>query len=180
MVAPGQGRGQRAVAIVCCHHPGHPGHRRGSPAGRRTAYPAGGVGAGPRHDRGGCGCWPGTLGGRQPDGGSAAARNDDHPDPPRARPLVCGQVADSPVGQHRGDLAQALNLDPVGQGGRPSSACKFVHVGLANHAGPDGTGGWAGKFLDDSDQDCKESVSDGSRRCDDTQCCHQRHSRRRG
>ena len=35
----------------------------------------------------------------------------------------------------------ALNLAPVpaGRGGQPSSACKFVLVGLASHAGPDGT-----------------------------------------
>jgi hypothetical protein len=35
----------------------------------------------------------------------------------------------------------ALNLTPVpaDRGGQPSSACKFVLVGLANHAGPDGT-----------------------------------------
>ena len=35
----------------------------------------------------------------------------------------------------------ALNLAPVpaDRGGQPSSACKFVLVGLANHAGPDGT-----------------------------------------
>jgi len=36
----------------------------------------------------------------------------------------------------------ALNLAPVpaDRGGQLSSACKFVLVGLANHAGPDGTG----------------------------------------
>jgi hypothetical protein len=36
----------------------------------------------------------------------------------------------------------ALNLGPVpaGRGGQPSSAREFVLVGLANHAGPDGTG----------------------------------------
>ena len=36
----------------------------------------------------------------------------------------------------------ALNLAPVpvDRGGQPSSACKFVLVGLANHAGPDGMG----------------------------------------
>jgi hypothetical protein len=36
----------------------------------------------------------------------------------------------------------ALNLAPVpvGRDGQPSSACKFVPVGLADHAGPDGTG----------------------------------------
>jgi Helix-turn-helix domain len=28
----------------------------------------------------------------------------------------------------------------LGRGGQPSSACTFVLVGLANHAGPDGTG----------------------------------------
>jgi hypothetical protein len=35
----------------------------------------------------------------------------------------------------------ALNLAPVpaDRGGQPSSACKYL-VGLANHAGPDGTG----------------------------------------
>jgi hypothetical protein len=38
-------------------------------------------------------------------------------------------------------ISRALNLAPVpaGRGGQPSSACKFVLVGLANHAGPDGT-----------------------------------------
>jgi Helix-turn-helix domain len=39
-------------------------------------------------------------------------------------------------------ISWALNLAPVpaDRGGQPSSACKFVPVGLANHAGPDGTG----------------------------------------
>jgi hypothetical protein len=39
-------------------------------------------------------------------------------------------------------ISWALNLAPVpaDRGGQPSSACKFVVVGLANHAGPDGTG----------------------------------------
>lgn len=39
-------------------------------------------------------------------------------------------------------ICWALNLAPVpaGRRGQPSSACKFVLVGLANHAGPDGTG----------------------------------------
>jgi hypothetical protein len=48
-------------------------------------------------------------------------------------------------------ISWALNLAPVpaDRGGQPSSACKFVLVGLANHAGPDGTaafplGGQAG------------------------------------
>src|SRR6266480_3226372 len=38
-------------------------------------------------------------------------------------------------------ISWALNLSPVpaDRGGQPSSACKFVLVGLANHAGPDGT-----------------------------------------
>ena len=38
-------------------------------------------------------------------------------------------------------ISWALNLAPVPAdcGGQPSSACKFVLVGLANHAGPDGT-----------------------------------------
>ena len=38
-------------------------------------------------------------------------------------------------------MSWALNLAPVpaDRGGQPSSACKFVLVGLANHAGPDGT-----------------------------------------
>jgi hypothetical protein len=37
-------------------------------------------------------------------------------------------------------ISWALNLAPVpaGRGGHPSSACKFVLVALANHAGPDG------------------------------------------
>src|SRR5689334_22705012 len=39
-------------------------------------------------------------------------------------------------------ISWALNLAPVpaDRGGRPSSACRFVLVGLANHAGADGTG----------------------------------------
>ena len=39
-------------------------------------------------------------------------------------------------------ISSALNLAPVpaNRGGQASSACKFVLVGLANHAGPDGTG----------------------------------------
>jgi Helix-turn-helix domain len=39
-------------------------------------------------------------------------------------------------------ISWALNLAPVpaDRGGQPSSACKLVLVGLANHAGPDGTG----------------------------------------
>ena len=38
-------------------------------------------------------------------------------------------------------ISWALNLAPVpaDRSGHPSSACKFVLVGLANHAGPDGT-----------------------------------------
>jgi hypothetical protein len=38
-------------------------------------------------------------------------------------------------------ISWALNLAPVpaDRSGQPSSACKFVLVGLANHAGPDGT-----------------------------------------
>jgi hypothetical protein len=39
-------------------------------------------------------------------------------------------------------ISWALNLAPLpaDRGGQPSSACKFVLVSLANHAGPDGTG----------------------------------------
>jgi hypothetical protein len=39
-------------------------------------------------------------------------------------------------------ISWALNLAPVpaDRGGRPSSTRKFVLVGLANHAGPDGAG----------------------------------------
>jgi Helix-turn-helix domain len=39
-------------------------------------------------------------------------------------------------------ISWALNLAPVpaDRGGQPSTACKFVLVGLANHTGPDGTG----------------------------------------
>ncbi len=39
-------------------------------------------------------------------------------------------------------ISWALNLAPVpaDRSGQPSGACKFVLVGLANHAGPDGTG----------------------------------------
>jgi hypothetical protein len=39
-------------------------------------------------------------------------------------------------------ISWALNLAPVpaDRGGRPSSPCRFVLAGLANHAGPDGTG----------------------------------------
>jgi Helix-turn-helix domain len=41
-----------------------------------------------------------------------------------------------------GAISWALNLAlvPADRGGQPSSACKFVLAGLANHAGPDGTG----------------------------------------
>jgi hypothetical protein len=43
-------------------------------------------------------------------------------------------------------ISWALNLAPVpaDRGGQPSSACKFVLVGLANHAGPGGTAAPAG------------------------------------
>jgi hypothetical protein len=39
-------------------------------------------------------------------------------------------------------ISWALNLAPApaDRSGQPSAACKFVLVGLANHAGPDGTG----------------------------------------
>jgi hypothetical protein len=39
-------------------------------------------------------------------------------------------------------ISWALNLAPVpaDRGGQPTSACKFVLVGLANHVGPDGVG----------------------------------------
>lgn len=39
-------------------------------------------------------------------------------------------------------ISWGLNLAPVpaGRGGQLSSACTFVLVGLANHAGPDDTG----------------------------------------
>jgi hypothetical protein len=39
-------------------------------------------------------------------------------------------------------ISWALNLAPVpaDRRGQPSSACKFVLVGLANHVGPDGSG----------------------------------------
>lgn len=38
-------------------------------------------------------------------------------------------------------ISWALNLAPVpSDRNGPSSGCKFVLVGLANHAGPDGTG----------------------------------------
>ena len=42
-------------------------------------------------------------------------------------------------------ISWALNLAPVpaDRGGQPSSACKFVLVGLANHAGPDGSGAFS-------------------------------------
>lgn len=38
-------------------------------------------------------------------------------------------------------ICWALNLapGPADRGGQPSSTCKFVLVGLANHAGPNGT-----------------------------------------
>ena len=38
-------------------------------------------------------------------------------------------------------ISWTLNLAPVpaDRGGQPSSACKFVLVGLAYHAGPDGS-----------------------------------------
>lgn len=42
-------------------------------------------------------------------------------------------------------ISWALTLapDPADRGGQPSSACEFVLVGLANHAGPDGTGAFS-------------------------------------
>jgi Helix-turn-helix domain len=55
---------------------------------------------------------------------------------------VAGQRTCSAVrGERRGDLLGTQpGLVPTDRSGRPSSACKFVLVGLANHAGPDGTG----------------------------------------
>jgi len=35
-------------------------------------------------------------------------------------------------------ISWALNPAPADRGGQPSSTCKFVLFGLANHAGPDG------------------------------------------
>ena len=54
-------------------------------------------------------------------------------------------------------ISWALNLAPVpaDRGGQPSSACKFVLVGLANHAGPDSSraptpnGGLPGRAVGD-------------------------------
>ena len=56
---------------------------------------------------------------------------------PGARPGMLGHP------ESAGDvevISWALNLAPVpaDRGGQPSSPCKFVLVGLANHAGPDG------------------------------------------
>ena len=44
------------------------------------------------------------------------------------------------VPDEREAISWALNLAPVpaDRGGQPSTACKFVLVGLANRAGPDG------------------------------------------
>ena len=45
------------------------------------------------------------------------------------------------AGERRGDFLGAQpGTGPSRRGGQPSSACKFVLVGLASHAGPDGTG----------------------------------------
>ena len=52
-------------------------------------------------------------------------------------------------------ISWALNLAPVpvGRNGQPSTACKFVLLGLANHAGPDGTGGWPGLLFSEDAAD---------------------------
>jgi helix-turn-helix protein len=60
------------------------------------------------------------------------------------RPRAGGNRDRGPIAQKAGKVeaaSWALNLAPVpaDQGGQPSSACKFVLVGLAKHAGPDGT-----------------------------------------
>ena len=60
-------------------------------------------------------------------------------DPP-GRPGAPAAAGRRPVSVEA--ISWALNLAPVpaDRGGQPSTACKFVLAGLANHAGPDGTG----------------------------------------
>jgi len=62
--------------------------------------------------------------------------------PQAGEPRVAGQRTFPAVHGERGGVSWALNLAPVpaDRGRQPSSACKFVLAGLANHAGPDGTG----------------------------------------
>lgn len=56
--------------------------------------------------------------------------------PQAARQRTCSAVR----GERRGDLLGAQpGPGPADRGGQPSSACKFVLVGLANRAGPDGS-----------------------------------------
>jgi hypothetical protein len=61
------------------------------------------------------------------------------PDPaPRPAGRGCGQAV---AGERRGNLLGTQpGPVPADGGGQPSSACKFVLVALASHAGPDGTG----------------------------------------
>jgi hypothetical protein len=64
----------------------------------------------------------------------------------RSDRTLCGPLRRSTSEERRPASVEAiswpLNLNPVpaDRGGQPSTACKFVLVGLANHAGPDGTG----------------------------------------
>ncbi len=64
---------------------------------------------------------------------------------PQAGPPPAGPCPSRAVrGERRGDLLGAQpGPPPAGRGGQPSSACKLVPVGLANHAGPDGTGAFS-------------------------------------
>jgi pyocin large subunit-like protein len=52
---------------------------------------------------------------------------------------VAGQRTFSAVSVEAISWAPSLAPVPADRGGQPSSACKFVLVGLANHAGPDGS-----------------------------------------
>jgi hypothetical protein len=82
------------------------------------------------------GCTGNPHGCRHKDGAPVRHKLSQRPAPQTAVP-GCGQAV---AGERRGDLL-GLNLAPVpADRGQPSSACKFVLVGLANHAGPDGTG----------------------------------------
>ena len=61
------------------------------------------------------------------------------PSPRRRRATAMVAGCREVPGERRGDLVGAQpGPVPADRGGQPSSACKFV--GLANHAGPDGTG----------------------------------------
>ena len=137
------------------HRTLRPGHRRGADQARRS--PPAGPGPGPEPD-------PDDL-------TEAALRRWAISSP------ACARGRGGPCPDAGEAAAPELSMEPSRE---PSAASARGREGLPAADGAAGGGGRAGSFLDGSDQDCKESVSDGSWRCDDAQHCHQRHSHRRG